>query len=951
MANANTIQLVITGDAKSAVNAVNEFKGKLQEVDSACPRVSQSILSIVSSAKLLLASVGGFTGMALGIIKVNSEIENFSVQLETITGSSEKAKQAMSWIEQFTAKTPFELNQVIESFVMLSSVGINAPKALESIGNAAASMNKSLLDTTTAVISMEREVLKRYGIDLRQEADKATFIWQDKTGEMVKTTVQGGQAIQRETLLQIWNERYEGGMERFQSTWTGMWSNIKDNIFKIARMIGESGIFDYLKERLKKVLDFFNEAIKTGSAKRWADSISKAVISIFNVMESLYRVIKTVIGILHEHWDVIKSVAIGIGSFVVMKYLAAIASVTKFGWAIQNLGFIVRYFAATTLPMMLNPLGLIATAIGALSFAIIKLKQDSRDAKIDIDAFKLSLAGLSEEALKAKLRTLELQTLSGTSTITGKPAGPLVNVENIKQQIEAVKEQLKIIEEQKRESQIKSPFADKETPAEDSKDALKQYEKFMDDFRARQRILSVEEDKRDLEQMKIKHERELAEFVKVAKSKDEIDMLISIQQQERAELLAKSVIDRMEKEKKHANEVALAKVQAEEAAMQSFMAIQDRLDQYKVKAGTMTEEDAIRRRYSREKDILAIRQQVLIEQMRQAESEAELIRLQEQYYSIAKEIKALDEYEVYEINELKISQMQKIIDLRAEAVELQKQKYEDIAQLAMSAINQVGGGLSGEMGMIFSGLKGFMDAQLQDNLMALGGENPYQKELDMLQEWLFARLDMLTSAYGEELALKEGFLSQQAAIEDAWRQYSMGQEAIMNQSKVDMTANAMNAIAGLFFMLGQKHKAAMVLGIAISTAAEVIRAIQATQVASMLAFASQLIPGDPTSLARAAAAKAATQAMGAATVAAIIAAGALRTASALSSGGGASFGGSGGGGYSYTQPTAPSWQKTEEEKSRSQVINVHVYGNIVDHDAFAREFVSAIQKAQSDNVR
>jgi hypothetical protein len=44
-------------------------------------------------------------------------------------------------------------------------------------------------------------------------------------------------------------------------------------------------------------------------------------------------------------------------------------------------------------------------------------------------------------------------------------------------------------------------------------------------------------------------------------------------------------------------------------------------------------------------------------------------------------------------------------------------------------------------------------------------------------------------------------------------------------------------------------------------------------------------------------------------------------------------------------------EQKEAEKSASPVVNVHVYGNIVDHDAFARELVPSITKAISDGVK
>jgi len=92
--------------------------------------------------------------------------------------------------------------------------------------------------------------------------------------------------------------------------------------------------------------------------------------------------------------------------------------------------------------------------------------------------------------------------------------------------------------------------------------------------------------------------------------------------------------------------------------------------------------------------------------------------------------------------------------------------------------------------------------------------------------------------------------------------------------------------------------------------------------------------------------------LGAAAAAAAIAFG-MAQVSAISSmkpGGGAaasaSVGGFGGGAPSIPSAPAPATQ----EPVSSPTVNVHIYGNVVDHDKFARELVPAITKAIGDGV-
>jgi hypothetical protein len=186
------------------------------------------------------------------------------------------------------------------------------------------------------------------------------------------------------------------------------------------------------------------------------------------------------------------------------------------------------------------------------------------------------------------------------------------------------------------------------------------------------------------------------------------------------------------------------------------------------------------------------------------------------------------------------------------------------------------------------------------------------------------------------------------AIEDAYLEEKRQKEEKAAQAEMNLKYEVVNNAAALLMMLGEKQKAAAALGIALSTAMEIARAWQTTIAASTLAFASQLVPGDPTSLARATAAAAAVKAWGAVNIALIAAAGALRIGATMSGGGG-EMGAISGGGYNPNSNVETTYARNQELKS-PKVINVHIYGNVVDNDKFARELIESIRKAEEDNV-
>lgn len=505
MANETRISIVISADGTAAISGIGRVTSSLDQVEDAgtrsmgklkrethsaagaMPVLSRATMAVYASLTALLASAGGLAGISLGVLKVSSEFENFNVQLETILGSSDKAREALSWIEDFAAKTPFELSETIEAFILLQAVGMDARTALLGVGNTAASMNRSLMDTATAVISMEREVLKRYGIDFRQEADKATFIWQDRTGQMVSRTVQGGQQIQRETLLAIWNDRYAGGMERFQSTWTGMLSNLHDDWDKIMRKIGEAGVFDLLKGKLKAVLEYFEEAIRSGKAEEWARRISSAARDTWTVLETLGGIILKAIRILIDYKNIILAVAVALTFNYVAAAVLAAAKTTNLVTAINLLVAALRFLYVTALPALLSPLGLATVAVGGLAYIFLKARDNANEAAAANDAYVRSLAGMDKAKLVHEKAQLELDIAEAkkgrtSTTVAGQiyaDYGQADRVKALQERLTKVKTQ---IEESKKAetAQSTSPTTPPKTPPGGGSSAEEEQQKLLE---------------------------------------------------------------------------------------------------------------------------------------------------------------------------------------------------------------------------------------------------------------------------------------------------------------------------------------------------------------------------------------------------------------------------------------------------------------------------------------
>jgi hypothetical protein len=212
------------------------------------------------------------------------------------------------------------------------------------------------------------------------------------------------------------------------------------------------------------------------------------------------------------------------------------------------------------------------------------------------------------------------------------------------------------------------------------------------------------------------------------------------------------------------------------------------------------------------------------------------------------------------------------------------------------------------------------------------GENDTLKE-ELHDEYLMNIVAMDQRAEDEKLKAVTDGVAKQAKLDD-----KAGKAKIALESSV-----AKNAISLTKMVLGDS-KAAALAGIIIQKGMALSANAVATASAATLAYASQLIPGDPTSIVRATAAAAQATTLGSINAGLIVATG-IGQAAALSSGGGG--GGSLGGGGDT--PSAPQQSNFEEETTGLQVTDASDQGSSVQTIRFAvdsgDELIDAISSA------
>ena len=222
---------------------VTKASVELDKLSTAGGKTAQSMSAVEKATKGL---TGLFAGIGAGmlakeIIDVNREFQTLRTSLITTAGSAEKAGIAFKFIQDFAAKTPFDVQQVTTAFIRLGNLGLKpSEEALKSYGNTAAAQAKPIMQMIEAVADAttgEFERLKEFGIKAKVSGDNVSFIFQGVTTE-VKNNAKAIEGY----LVDLGNTRFGDAMSNQSKTMNGAisnlgdtWSAFMDNILNDAR--------------------------------------------------------------------------------------------------------------------------------------------------------------------------------------------------------------------------------------------------------------------------------------------------------------------------------------------------------------------------------------------------------------------------------------------------------------------------------------------------------------------------------------------------------------------------------------------------------------------------------------------------------------------------------------------------------------------------------------------
>jgi hypothetical protein len=243
-------------DLKSEVNSMNSAIDKSNKDTIASTKKMSSTFSEVGSTLASVFAVDQLINFGKAILNTTVEFQKMEAVLTTALGSNSAAKAAMDQIVDFASATPFQVNELTDSFVKLANRGfVPTMEQMRQMGDLASSVGKSFDQLTEAILDAqtgEFERLKEFGVKASAQGDVVQFTFKGITTEVAKSD----KAIQ-DYILSLGNlEGVSGSMEAIAATTGGAISNLEDNITQLFKNIGDSssGFINWFVKDLNNVI-------------------------------------------------------------------------------------------------------------------------------------------------------------------------------------------------------------------------------------------------------------------------------------------------------------------------------------------------------------------------------------------------------------------------------------------------------------------------------------------------------------------------------------------------------------------------------------------------------------------------------------------------------------------------------------------------------------------------
>lgn len=244
----------VSSSLSSAVSSISSASSSMLSsvtsgVSSSVSAVSGGITSMRDTLNESLGNMrGAFAALGIGalandILKTNREMESLRVQLVSVTGSAEKGAEAFDSLLKLATETPFEINGLTKSYVMLKNFGLEpSAKVMDALTNQVAKLGggADTLAGVTLALGQAWGKGKLQAQDINQMVERGVPVYDlltkvtgKQSAELLKMSENG--EITREVMERLiakMGEMAEGSNLRAMETLNGKISVLADSWHK-----------------------------------------------------------------------------------------------------------------------------------------------------------------------------------------------------------------------------------------------------------------------------------------------------------------------------------------------------------------------------------------------------------------------------------------------------------------------------------------------------------------------------------------------------------------------------------------------------------------------------------------------------------------------------------------------------------------------------------------------
>ncbi len=348
------------------------------------------------------ALVGLGAGLVVkSFVDVGKQVESLQIRLKFLFGSVEEGAKAFDVMAKFASRVPFSLDQIQQGAGVLAVVSKDAnelSKVLEITGNVASVTG---LDFRTTAEQIQRSLSA--GISsadiFREKGVKSLLGFSAGAKVSVEET--------REALFRVFGKdgEFANATDDLANTLEGTLSMIGDKFFAFQKTVAEA-FFVGLKKEFGALDDALadNEDVIQKVAKAVGKGLSDAVIMAGNAVK-----------FLHDNFETIKALAIGVVVFKISKaFLALALSVRKVGLAMLAMSKISK----TTVIGILLALGVTIAELTGATDKFFKMFEKPKS----LEDFKAEM-----EVVIAELQTFSNKTDEAFQSFVGTEVKSLIN--------------------------------------------------------------------------------------------------------------------------------------------------------------------------------------------------------------------------------------------------------------------------------------------------------------------------------------------------------------------------------------------------------------------------------------------------------------------------------------------------------------------------------------------